>query len=193
MKRFFIGNCLFVLTVATAGSGMTAAKAALPAATQSAALQPAVLQPAAPLASDRMASDAAANIQAGAQTTAPAPAAPAPDPRQIECMAKVIVHEAGNQGPRGQMAVAQVIRARMNRLHADACTVVAQRGQFFNVNRFAPARSSATWTRAVAIATDTLTGANDDVVPGALYFHAAGHPMKGHVRLAQIEGQVFYR
>lgn len=182
MKRFLIGNCVFILTVALAGSGMTPARAALPAGTS---------------ASDQALADPAAQNQAGAATVAPAAAAPAaaptPDPRQVECMAKVIVHEAGNQGRRGQIAVAQVIRARMNRLHADACTVVAQRGQFFNVNRYAPARTSAVWAHAVDIATQTLAGGDDEVVPGAMYFHAAGHPMKGHVRLAQIEGQVFYR
>jgi len=110
-------------------------------------------------------------------------------------MAKVIVHEAANQIRRGQMAVAQVIRTRMKKLGtgSDVCRVVKQPGQFFNVDAYAPSRTSATWINAVAIATETLNGTSDEIVPGALFFHTAGHPMRGHERLAQIDSQVFYR
>jgi N-acetylmuramoyl-L-alanine amidase len=129
------------------------------------------------------------------EPTAPAPAVAAPDRRQVECMAKVIVHEAANQGRRGQIAVAQVIRARLRQAAAgsDVCQVVKQPGQFFNVDRYTPARNTATWTNAVAIATATLNGEGEEVVPGALFFHTAGHPMRGHTRLAQIDNHVFYR
>lgn len=110
-------------------------------------------------------------------------------------MAKVIVHEAGNQSRRGQIAVAQVIRHRMIKAGAgsDACRIVRQRGQFFDIDHYAPSRTSAVWTNAVAIATETLQGGGEEVAPGALFFHAAGHPMKGRERIAQIENQDFYR
>ena len=117
-----------------------------------------------------------------------------PDPKQVECVAKVILHQAANEPRNGRVAVAQVIRTRIRsgRFAADACAVARQRGQFFNVDAYDPSRDRR-WNDAVAIAIDTLSGANDDVVPGALFFHAARSPMPGRVRVAQIGGHVFYR
>lgn len=117
-----------------------------------------------------------------------------PDPRQVECVAKIIIHEAANEPHDGRVAVAQVIRTRIKsgRFAADACAVAKQRGQFFNVDAYAPSRDHR-WDDAVAIATDTLNGAGDDVAPGALFFHAARSPMPGRVRVTQIGGHVFYR
>lgn len=116
-----------------------------------------------------------------------------PNMRQVECVAKVIVHEAANQVHRGQVAVAQVIRARMKVAGTDACETVMQPGQFFNVNRYNPARTGETWRKAVVIATATLKGEGEEVVPGAMFFHTVGHPMRGRVQVAQIDDHVFYR
>jgi len=129
----------------------------------------------------------------------PAPVAtvaePSPDAAQIECVAKVIVHEAGNQPRAGQIAVAQVIRARLKagRFGGDACAVVNQRGQFFATAAYNPAREGARWSNAVAIAASTLAGEGEEVAPGALFFHAASSPMASRVRVAQIADHVFYR
>jgi len=133
-------------------------------------------------------SEAAAIDQSATQAVAP-------DDHDVNCVAKVILHEAGNQSHRGQVAVAQVIRARMKASGntKSACNIIRQRGQFFNVDRYMPARESATWRNAVEIAIATLKGEGEDIVHGALFFHAAGHPMKGRLRLAQIENHVFYR
>jgi spore germination cell wall hydrolase CwlJ-like protein len=118
----------------------------------------------------------------------------APDAHDVECMAKVIIHEAGNQPHRGQVAVAQVVRTRMKASGSDsACDVIAKPGQFFNVNAYKPSRQTALWRGAVEIATATLNGEGEEVVPGAMFFHTAGYPMRGRQRLAQIEGHVFYR
>ncbi len=128
-------------------------------------------------------------------TNTPTPVAA--DARQVECMAKVVLHEAGAQPGAGQIAVAQVIRARVRsgRFAADACGVVRQRGQFFDVDAYQPARESAGWKHAVAIATDALTDQGEEVAPGALFFHALasarGHG--SHQVVAQIGGNVFYR
>ncbi|GAA3693935.1 hypothetical protein GCM10022268_00980 [Sphingomonas cynarae] len=117
------------------------------------------------------------------------------DRREVECMAKVIVHEAGNQPYRGQMAVAQVIRTRMKSggFGDSACAVVKQRGQFFDVDSYQPSRTGQRWNIAVEIATDTLQGEGDEVVPGALFFHSAGASMPTRTRVAQIAGHTFYR
>ncbi len=130
-------------------------------------------------------------------TPAPLPAiAAAPDLRQVECTAKVILHEAGARAGTGQIAVAQVVRARVKsgRFAADACGVARQRGQFFNVDAYNPPRGAA-WTRAVAVATDALNDVGEQVAPGALFFHsaAATRNLGTHVRVALIDGNVFYR
>lgn len=155
----------------------------------------------------------AAQTQARPQPVAPAPIAESPametpvvetpmvetmetanNPREVECVAKVIVHEAANQPRRGQIAVAQVIRTRMKASDTDsACDVIARPGQFFNVNTYKPSRKTPQWRNAMEIAKATLRGEGAEVVPGAMFFHTAGYPMRGRQRLAQIEGHVFYR
>lgn len=117
------------------------------------------------------------------------------DKREVECVAKVVVHEAGNQPHRGQVAVAQVIRARMNsgRFADSACGVVKQRGQFFNVDAYNPPRNNGRWDTAVDIAKRTLSGKGEDVAPGALFFHSAGASMPKRTRVTQIADHTFYR
>jgi len=117
------------------------------------------------------------------------------DSRQIECMAKVIVHEAGNQPIRGQIAVAQVIRTRVKdgRFGNTPCGVIKQRGQFFDVDSYHPSRTDKRWNTAVEIATDTLNNEGEEVVPGALFFNATSVGNTQRTRVAQIGGHVFYR
>ncbi len=117
------------------------------------------------------------------------------DKREVECIAKVVVHEAGNQPHRGQVAVAQVIRARINsgRFADSACGVVKQRGQFFNVDAYDPPRNNGRWDNAVDIAKRTLSGKGEDVAPGALFFHSAGASMPKRTRVTQIADHTFYR
>ncbi len=117
------------------------------------------------------------------------------DRREIECVAKVVVHEAGNQPHRGQLAVAQVIRTRMKsgRFADSACGVVRQRGQFFNVDAYDPPRDNGRWSTAVDIAERTLSGLGEDVAPGALFFHSAGASMPKRTRVVQIADHTFYR
>lgn len=118
-----------------------------------------------------------------------------PDPLQVECIAKVIMHEAAYEPRAGRVAVAQVIRSRVRsgRFAADPCGVARQRGQFFDIDAFQPARGSSAWAEAVTIAAETLSGTGDEVAPGALFFHAAYAPMARRVKVAQIGGHVFYR
>ncbi|MGN5374529.1 cell wall hydrolase [Sphingomonas hankookensis] len=117
------------------------------------------------------------------------------DKSEVECVAKVVVHEAGNQPHKGQLAVAQVIRARMKsgRFAKSACGVVKQRGQFFNVDAYNPPRNNGRWSTAVDIAKRTLSGKGEDVAPGALFFHSAGASFPKRTRVAQIADHTFYR
>lgn len=152
--------------------------------------QPAITLPAlAPDTAQQTEAESPADAATLAPTTAPV------DQAQVECMAKVIVHEAGNQPRRGRAAVAQVIKARTQdpRFATKPCAVVRQPGQFFDVDAYNPPRDTDQWREAVAIATQVINGQGDNPVPGALFFHAVSSPMKGRTKVARIEGHVFYR
>ena len=126
------------------------------------------------------------------------PSAPQVADSELNCLAKVIVHEAGNQPREGQMAVAQVVMNRVNdsrhRFGRTICGVVMQRGQFFNVHAYNPPRNSR-WFRAMDIAREAASGNAEPVMEGALFFHAAyaGNVFRGRTRLGRIGGHVFYR
>ncbi|MFM7028302.1 MAG: cell wall hydrolase [Chakrabartia sp.] len=117
------------------------------------------------------------------------------DPREAECIAKVIVHEAANQPYKGQLAVAQVITNRMKnpRFPKTACAVVNQPRQFFNVDGYNPSRSTRAWQTALEIAHDVLQERTERVVADALYFNGVGGGMPGRTAMLQIGDHVFYR
>jgi hypothetical protein len=63
---------------------------------------------------------------------------------ELECMAKVVHHEAANQSLQGQLAVAQLIlnRVKSPLFPKTICAVVNQPGQFFSTRAYAaPVRS----------------------------------------------------
>jgi len=121
----------------------------------------------------------------------------APD---IECMAKVVYHEAANQALQAQLAVAQVV---LNRtvggpdFPKDVCAVVSQPGQFFQPASYAvPASDQKRWKIALAIAALARTEHLAQMAPGALFFHAVSvRPAwsSRRERVAQIGDQIFYR
>jgi spore germination cell wall hydrolase CwlJ-like protein len=133
----------------------------------------------------------------------PAFAAVAPSAEQlasIECLAKVVHREAGNQSEKGQLAVAQLV---MNRLRAggrfgdSVCSVVNQRGQFFNTNSYHPDRTSGQWASAVKVSRDAIAHASPEVMPGALFYHAVYQApprfFRTRQRLAVLGDHIFYR
>lgn len=117
------------------------------------------------------------------------------DPREAECIAKVVVHEAGNQPYKGMVAVAQVVTNRMKHplFPKTACAVVNQPRQFFKVDAYNPPRTTQVWKTAMQIAHDALLGRAEPVVPNALFFNSVGGGMPGRVAIKRIAGQVFYR
>lgn len=127
-------------------------------------------------------------------------AAPAIDESSVECVAKVVRHEAANQAERGQLAVAQLIVARTtagDRFGRTPCAVVNQPGQFFDTHRYNPDRGSPQWTRAVAASRDALGHVSPAVVPGALFYHAANQApprfFRSRPRVAVLGDHIFYR
>ncbi|WP_164156857.1 cell wall hydrolase [Sandarakinorhabdus rubra] len=121
-----------------------------------------------------------------------------PNQRHVECVAKVVHHEAANQPLKGQIAVAQVLVNRVNKgFGKDVCAVANQPGQFFRLNRYHPDRDSSSWSRAVDVARAVLAGEARDHSNGALFFHANWASLNGffrtRTRVASVEDHDFYR
>ena len=116
--------------------------------------------------------------------------------RELECLTRVILYEAGAESRAGQVAVAQVVMNRVEspRFPNTICGVIYQRGQFSAIRSFNPPRN-ARWNRAMALARDVLDG-HEPMVGEALYFHATRvRPafVRSRTRVATIGNHVFYR
>jgi N-acetylmuramoyl-L-alanine amidase len=124
--------------------------------------------------------------------------AAAADP-ELECMAKVVHHEAGNQTRQGQLAVAQTIMNRIEsgRFASTICGVANQPGQFFQTSAYNPDRSGAQWKTALSVSREARRGSTADVAPGALFFRAsyasANRFFRGRQQVASLGGHIFYR
>jgi N-acetylmuramoyl-L-alanine amidase len=120
------------------------------------------------------------------------------DPKAVNCMAKVVHHEAGNQPRKGQIAVAHVLVNRVKRGFGDhVCDVANQRGQFFRLSRYKPNRNSSQWAEAVDVARAVLAGAEPDHSKGALYFHATWKQpnsfFRSRTKVTRLKDHEFYR
>lgn len=124
------------------------------------------------------------------------------DAAALECMAKVVHHEARNQPRRGQIAVAQTLVNRMKaggRFGETVCEVASQRGQFFDITAYRPNHDSDTWANAVDVSRAVLRGEEDagGAAPGAVYFRAAYRPastfFRSRQRVGAIGDHIFYR
>jgi spore germination cell wall hydrolase CwlJ-like protein len=123
------------------------------------------------------------------------------DPAEVECMAKVVMHEANNQPREGKIAVAQTLvnrlKANDGRFGDSICGIANQKGQFFHIAGFRPRRNSHGWQEAIEVAQQVLTGQADPVAPGAMYFRASYAPANAFFRTRQrvttVGAHVFYR
>jgi len=121
------------------------------------------------------------------------------DAASVECMAKVVMHEAANQPREGKVAVAQTLvnRLKAGRFGDSICAVANQKGQFFHIASFRPRRDSNGWQEAVEVAHDVLAGNADPVAPGAMYFRASyartNAFFRTRERVAAVGAHVFYR
>ena len=140
--------------------------------------------------------------QADADDAAPdaAPVAASVDAASVECMAKVVVHEAANQPREGKIAVAQTLVNRLKvggRFGGSICEIVNQRGQYFRIASFHPRKNSDGWQEAVEVAHEVLAGQAEPVAPGAIYFRASYAPsnafFRTRERVATVGAHVFYR
>ena len=205
--------------ISAAGVGLTVASLTLPASVGSAAELAA-----APLLSYDLTSIIEPQVQpaVAAPQPAPAPQAAAPDtqpePTQtaqnetadtvdadaidsasLECMAKVVNHEAGNQKRKGQIAVAQTLvnRLKAGRFGDSICAVANQPGQYFNTASYNPPRDSEQWAEAMDVSKAVLSGNAEVVAPGAMFFRAsyssANRFFRTRQQVATVGAHVFYR
>ena len=118
---------------------------------------------------------------------------------ELECVAKVVHHEAANQSRIGQLAVAQIMinRVHSQRFPTTLCDVANQPGQFFNVSAYNPRRDTRQWRSAVEVAAEALIGQAEDVTNGAYFYHAAAQApnrfFKSRKRVLTLGDHVFYR
>ena len=114
---------------------------------------------------------------------------------QLRCLATAIYFESRSEPLEGQLAVAQVIRnrARSGRFPSSICGVVYQPSQFSFSRRRSP-DNQAQWMRALKVAAIAMADGWRQIVPEALYFHAARvSPNWGMRRIARIGNNIFYR
>lgn len=118
---------------------------------------------------------------------------------ELECLAGAVYFEAKSETLAGQLAVGRVViaRSQSGRFPASYCGVVYQPSQFsFIRGRSMPAinRASRNWQNAVKIAVIADQGTWKSPVEGAMFFHATHvSPRWGKVRMAKIDGHIFYR
>ena len=180
-------------TVQVAAAATPLSLPATPRATQALVVE----QPGAADDDDQIRNGGLRDEVATPDTDAPVPARSQVVDAELTCLAKVVLHESGNQPRAGQLAVAQVVMNRVNdprgRFGRTICGVIGQRGQFFNVNAYNP-RRDVRWFQALAVAREARDGSAAPVMEGALFFHAAyAGPFRGRVRVGRIAGHIFYR
>jgi spore germination cell wall hydrolase CwlJ-like protein len=117
-----------------------------------------------------------------------------PKPRQIDCIARTIYHEARGESVLGQIAVANVVMNRARSVDKTPCFIVAQRYQFATVGRITDKQA---WADAVEIAALVHVGFINDQTDGATHFVRADVADRlrwfhGYQRALIIDDHVFF-
>lgn len=181
---------------ALSSSGTLAAQAPMQAAPAAAMAAPVPAISAAPAPIRTMAPVVEEGDPVAPQPVATAAAGDDAMDSELECLAKVVRHEAANQSRTGQVGVAEVVMNRVRHPHfpKTICGVVTQRGQFFNVHAYRPSRSDAMWRTAVDVARAVRSGDETPVTNGGLFFRTSyGAPFAGRAHSATIGVILFYR
>ena len=116
--------------------------------------------------------------------------------QQIDCLARSIYFEAGNQPKMGKIAVSNVVMNRMRdgRFGSSPCAVISQRKhgkcQFSWMCAKPIIRDRKLYVDSVAVARDTYLGNAVDVTNGALYFNTV--PFRGNMILSKRIGHLLF-
>lgn len=118
----------------------------------------------------------------------------------FECLREAIYFEAAASNPKGQHAVADVIKNRKRdpRFPDTVCGVISDRCQFSYRCDGRPETfpDRIKYRNATAIAREALDKPDEDITKGALYFHAARMAPGWFgtlVRTGSFGGNIFYR
>lgn len=96
------------------------------------------------------------------------------DIKQLNCLAKVVYHEARGEPTRGQEAVAHVVvnRTEDPLFPKNYCDVAYQPHQFTDILKSKPNQNSEAWKNSVKVAMTVMLGTSEDPTKGAKYFYA---------------------
>lgn len=118
--------------------------------------------------------------------------------KQIKCIATAVYFEARGSSSKGQAAVGQVTRNRVNKstFPSTYCKVIHQESQFsWTKYKNLKIKDKDAWDNARKIATVTYyLGWPDSLVGNATHFHSGKRPYwaKNMKKVAEIDGQKFY-
>ena len=88
-------------------------------------------------------------------------------------------------------------RVGQTRFGSSVCQVINQPGQFFNTASYNPRRDTQRWATAVEVARQAMAGDGEQVVPGAVFYHAAHQApnrfFRTRERISMVGDHVFYR
>lgn len=119
------------------------------------------------------------------------------NPKEIDCIAAAVYHEARGEPVMGQIAVAEVVIARTQsgKYPASPCKVVTQSKQFSFVDNGKISRVDPNAMRSIRVLVqNVITGKKRTNVRGALFFHTVKLPRQWRrPKAGQIGGHVFYR
>lgn len=124
--------------------------------------------------------------------------APSVSNKDLECLIKVMNHEAGGEGAAGQKAVGYVVmnRVKSGRFPSSVCGVIYQRSQFTNITR-AKAIPANKYSRLKTLASSIMSSYSraNDPTNGSLFFHAThvSPGWKNLTRTVKIGRHVFYK
>ncbi len=115
----------------------------------------------------------------------------------VECLIKVMNHEAGGEGVRGQKAVGYVVmnRAKSGRFPKTVCGVIYQKSQFTNITR-ARAIPANKYNALKSVANEIVSSysKSNDPTLGSLFFHNThvSPSWRNLIRRIQIGSHIFY-
>lgn len=120
--------------------------------------------------------------------------------KEITCLAMNIYHEARGESIDGQIAVAQVTmnRAAHKSWPETICKVVYQKKQFswtHTIKDTTPYDNDS-WETAKTIARSVYEGKEDNLVDGAVFYHAdyvSPYWAKSYTKVGKIGTHIFYR
>lgn len=186
-----------VLVVAAPGAGVVA-EPGVPFQVAPALITPALIGDPAIAADPMLLLDDSVTFSDDTASKAPRMNSASLDP-ELECMAKVVRHEAANQSRQGQRAVAEILmnRAQSGRFPSTICGVANQPGQFFNTASYNPSRDTPQWRTAVEVSRAVISGEGPSVAPGAYFYHAAYQAptrfFRTRTQILAMGDHVFYR